>query len=453
MEGNLRTPHPLGVYPLGNSLLDPGARVRRISGLGRFARLGDETLLAILHFLPAPACAKLSGTSVILHAFGGSEELWLSYCMRFLEAGGHISWSEHGTWRATYVCSQSCTKSSEPSAAPPQACKRVAARVYSDVLYRGYFYAAVDLDEKWFARDNIKRVDARNLSAAEFVRCYERQSCPVLLEGAAAAWPAMQTWSRSSLLERFGETPFTVGPCDLPLREYYAYASRNLDDAPLFVFDKKFSLRAPALLQDYEVPAVFKDRDLFDLLGDSRPAFRWLLIGNRRSGSKWHVDPNKTSAWNAVVRGRKHWFMLPPGCPPPGVHSSPDGADVTQPVSLIEWFFNFYDELRRLADANAAWDLKEGTCGPGDAIFVPCGWWHCVINLDDDTIAVTQNYASETHVHSVRRFLSERRDQVSGMSLTARRGHASQSASTRRLPARAQNCSQPSQQLQTQQQR
>merc|ERR1712048_669771 len=160
---------------------------------------------------------------------------------------------------------------------------------------------------------------------------------------------------------------------------------------------------------------MLRGRDLFNLLGEAtRPAFRWLLIGNRRSASKWHVDPNKTSAWNAVVRGRKWWILLPPGCPPPGVHPSKDGAEVTQPVSLVEWFMNFYKELRKRAEENPSWDLKEGVCGPGDVVFVPCGWWHCVINLEDDTIAVTQNYASETHVHSIRRFLHEKRCQVSG---------------------------------------
>jgi hypothetical protein len=41
--------------------------------------------------------------------------------------------------------------------------------------------------------------------------------------------------------------------------------------------------------------------------------FRWLIIGPHRSGSSFHVDPNATCAWNAVVSGAKKWILFPPG--------------------------------------------------------------------------------------------------------------------------------------------
>lgn len=77
----------------------------------------------------------------------------------------------------------------------------------------------------------------------------------------------------------------------------------------LFNITVQFGERAPPLLEDYEVPHLFKD-DFFDLLGhDQRPPFRWLIIGPERSGASWHVDPGLTSAWNTLLCGRKRFTL------------------------------------------------------------------------------------------------------------------------------------------------
>jgi hypothetical protein len=88
--------------------------------------------------------------------------------------------------------------------------------------------------------------------------------------------------------------------------------------------------------------------------------------------------------------------MFPPHVPPPGVFPSADGSEVTSPVSIMEWFSNFYEQSQQ-------WSVQpfEGICNEGELIFVPSGWWHIVLNLDE-SIAITQNYVSRRNLLKVR---------------------------------------------------
>ena len=48
----------------------------------------------------------------------------------------------------------------------------------------------------------------------------------------------------------------------------------------------------------------------------------------------------------------------------------------------------------------------EGICGPGDVLFVPSGWWHMALNLEE-CVAVTQNFCSPRTLPRVLRFLRD----------------------------------------------
>lgn len=99
----------------------------------------------------------------------------------------------------------------------------------------------------------------------------------------------------------------------------------------------------------------------------------------------------------------------------PGIFPSADGDEVALPLSVGEWIIQYWKEhteqyRKRPADKRP----MECTTHPGDVVFVPHGWWHSVINLDESNIAITHNYVSPSNLGNALKFFREKQDQISG---------------------------------------
>ncbi|KAL2651003.1 hypothetical protein R1flu_019131 [Riccia fluitans] len=377
-----------GVQPVGNLLYQESLHNARDAGLGNLRLLTDELLLDILGLLSAEDLGKLATVSKAFYVFAHQDSLWRNLVLE--EFRGEFTF--RGRWKNSYVSTR------HPQFTGPPHVPLKVKGFYSDYIFQSWLCASLEIKKEWLSRDNIER--RTSLTLDEFIRDFEEPNKPVLINGALDHWPALEKWDREYLLQHAGEVPFACGPVNMKLKDYYQYADLVEEERPLYIFDSKFAEKAPQLSEDYDIPVYFRE-DLFSLLGDSRPDYRWLILGPARSGSSFHIDPNSTSAWNAVVRGSKKWIMYPPAVVPPGVFPSPDGAEVASPVSLTEWFMNFYEETRRRKEKPV-----ECICRAGEVVFVPNGWWHIVINLEE-SIAITQNYVSRSNLLNVLEFLNK----------------------------------------------
>lgn len=267
----------------------------------------------------------------------------------------------------------------------------------------------------------LKPVERRHgLSVEEFVREYEEKRVPVILTDVATEWPMfkilqgefknMSLRRKSLVRDGQAETPLRCEFTEMNIEDYVRYAMEQQDERPIYMFDAEFA-SVFNVEKLFTVPAHFARDDFFRVLGEpARPKYRWIIAGPSRGGSSFHVDPNYTHAWNANLTGRKRWLFFPPSSPPPGVVPSADMSEVATPVSLTEWLLNYYeDSVRQLHQVG-----YECVCEPGDIMFVPCGWWHSVINLED-SVAITQNYVSRTNLFDVLKFLRAMKNSISGV--------------------------------------
>ncbi|PSR99866.1 F-box protein [Actinidia chinensis var. chinensis] len=364
---------------------------RRTDALGDLRVLPDEILCAVLVYLTPRDVARLSCVSSVMYIICNEEPLWMSLCLSNLN--GQLKYT--GSWKKTALDQLNLPNEYQETCIKPMHFDGF----NSLFLLRRHYRCYTTLAGFSFDDGNVER--RKDLSLEDFRREFDVKK-PVLLSGLADTWPAKHTWTIDQLLLKYGDTAFKISQksarkISMKFKDYVSYMQIQHDEDPLYIFDEKFGEVAPGLLNDYKVPHLFQE-DYFDILDrEKRPAFRWLIIGPERSGASWHVDPALTSAWNTLLCGRKRWALYPPGRVPLGVtvHVNEEDGDVNiETPSSLQWWLDFYPLL---ADEDKP---IECTQLPGETIFVPSGWWHCVLNLET-TVAVTQNFVNSTNFEFV----------------------------------------------------
>jgi len=385
-----------------------------------------------------------------LYVAGHQPELWRDLVLRKSDSDRRTISKVGRSWRDTYVLLFHCPNDDDEKLSKRLEWQMKPMRmpgIYSDTIYQSHLCRSFNIPASWYQDDDnqmddpsmmartVKSVSVEDLTPEEFFSQYEDRNQPVVVKGAGKG-RAIDKWNDWEYLHQHNSSSSktfrtTSGAAPLPgnfhLNAYQDYTKFDyLEESPLYLFDRnafnankqweedffpEFYQRCP-----YWDPSAKYGHDLLQHLGaKERPDHTWMIAGPKRSGSVFHIDPNATHAWNACIAGRKRWIFYPPGEPPPGVLPSPDGDEVALPLSVGEWIMQYWTqhmEQYRTRPVNQR--PLECTTHPGDVIFVPHGWWHSVINLDDTNIAITHNYISPSNLGNALKFFSEKQDQISG---------------------------------------
>lgn len=217
----------------------------------------------------------------------------------------------------------------------------------------------------------------KNLSDREFLEVYYRQGIPVIFQGKAKHWQAVQDWSPEWLAQHYGEDPVALidaAPQDIEAIDYglkyttLAELVKEMDNHPL----EKYS-RFNRLLYDHPELHSHFDIAWFKKLRSplsSGQTFQ-VFIGGKNSHTHLHAaaEPNLFTQ----IYGQKHWVFYPPEY----------DALLRPPVYRNPYFHSAYNPDKPdyaaypvMAHADYYTCLLE----PGDVLFNPSSWWHHINN-------------------------------------------------------------------------
>ena len=288
---------------------------------------------------------------------------------------------------------------------------------------------------------NIDRRDS--LTRREFLEQYAHRNRPVIVRNQRWAdgakqwllqdWPAVESWSRQRFLARYAntsvelknssyiafDTEFGGLPSNRTTVANYIAGWDNLrprnDTAGNHLSrDQIVDLDPPYLFGKMPLPGLrdaYRELSLFRQCGESddhndaeignggecldnnrifahnktaRDMIALFFAGPALSGVSLHMH---TNAWNALLYGRKRWFLLPPNS-----LWGPTG------MPMLRWVHDFYDKL--------APDMHECVQEAGEVLYVPSDWYHGVINLKDSVgIVVEMGH----NVRLLKRLLAEQK--------------------------------------------
>lgn len=222
----------------------------------------------------------------------------------------------------------------------------------------------------------VEVVRASDLSYATFVREYVRRNRPVVIDGAAARWPALERWTPEYFRDRFGDQQVQVSYRDrMAMSDFIDAVLRSTAEQPgPYLYRVFLHEHLPAVLPDLspENPYAFAGRHGSALIPERwwRPdGYLKLLIGG--VGSKFpvmHYDGDHEHAQITQIYGDKEFYLFSPR-DTDKLYARPLQTNWSEVENPAEPDLERFPLMAQATPYRAI--LK-----PGQTIFVPMLWWH-----------------------------------------------------------------------------
>lgn len=209
------------------------------------------------------------------------------------------------------------------------------------------------------------------LTREEFDSEYRAKGRPVVLDGYAAQWPSVRTWSFDSLAERCGSVPVVVDSYNSKAAKHTTFGefvrmlkeSADSGAAPIYLQEWYYKTTAPELAEDMPILDIAEYDFRRKLYGDAGSTNHQLWLGQKGGITRLHQDSYSVDVLHAQIVGEKLWYVM-----------GPDSELLPGPDGELD--------IQALCDSPAT-QLTRFVLKPGDVLYLPAWWFHRIVLLTD----------------------------------------------------------------------
>ncbi|CAH4006589.1 unnamed protein product [Pieris brassicae] len=249
----------------------------------------------------------------------------------------------------------------------------------------------------------IRIINDGEMVYEDFYKNFMLNNSPCVIKNVCGNWKAYNEWVLNNeinckyFIQNYGDYEAPVADCEkidynaqckftMEVKEFMEYLKHKNKENLLYLKDwhLKAKLKQMNVRNDfYKVPEYFASDWLNEYAEDNgEDDFQFVYIGPKDSWTPLHADVYTSYSWSVNIVGKKKWVLFPPG----------EEDKLRDSLGNLPILFNKenYENIRYL----------EVIQERGDAIFVPTGWHHQVLNLYD-TISINHNFINSCNIEKV----------------------------------------------------